>query len=148
MKDYFQVHKEQLAQPAYLEKKFTLKISGIPLIGSIDRIDDLEKGIEIIDYKTGKVKEQKDVDRDDQLTIYALAARDALGLEPRQLALYFMAENKKVVTTRSSEDLEEKRKELEETVEKIRESKFEANPGFLCKWCDYKHLCDEYNVGD
>jgi len=107
----------------------------------------LEGGIEIIDYKTGKVKDQKAVDRDDQLTIYALAARDALGLEPKQLALYFMQENKKVVTTRSAEDLGEKREELEETVAKIKKSKFAPQPGFLCKWCDYKHLCDEYKVG-
>ncbi len=148
LKDYYKSHQEKLAKPLHLEKKFTLKISGIPLVGSIDRIDEIEEGIEIIDYKTGKVKEQKKVDRDDQLTIYALAARDALGLDPKCLALYFMQENKKVTTTRTAEDLEEKREELEETVEKIKKSKFEANPGFLCKWCDYKHLCEEYKVGD
>ena len=49
--------------------------------GSIDRIDRLPSGgIEVIDYKTGRVSSQKGVDESLQLSIYALACRDALGL--------------------------------------------------------------------
>ena len=49
--------------------------------GSIDRIDRLPSGgIEVIDYKTGRMTSQKGVDESLQLSIYALACRDALGL--------------------------------------------------------------------
>ncbi len=63
----------------------------VVLHGSIDRIDRLPSGgIEVIDYKTGSTKSQAYVDASLQLSIYALACRDALGLgTPERLTLYF-----------------------------------------------------------
>ena len=57
----------------------------------IDRIDRLPSGgIEVIDYKTGRVSSQKGVDESLQLSIYALACRDAVGLgAPERVTLYF-----------------------------------------------------------
>jgi len=145
LKQYFEKHKKLLGEPVQLEKKFTLRVGGIPLIGSIDRVDELPGGgFEIVDYKTGKVREQKYVDRDDQLTIYALGAKAALGIEPQSLALYFVNENKKVSTTRTPEQLEKKRQEIEEKIEEIKESQFEPKTSRLCKWCPYKNLCPDY----
>ncbi len=148
LKEYFKKNQKLLGKPAQLEKKFTLRIGGIPLIGSIDRVDKLEDGgFEIVDYKTGKVKEQKYVDRDDQLTIYALGAKAALGIEPQSLALYFVNKNKKVSTTRTSEQLLKKRQEIEEQIEEIKSSKFEPKTSMLCNWCSYKNLCPAYKSG-
>ena len=48
--------------------------------GTIDRIDRLPSGgIEVIDYKTGNITSQKSVAESLQLSIYALACRDALA---------------------------------------------------------------------
>ena len=55
---------------------------GAPAVftGKIDRIDRLPGGgIEVIDYKTGNPGSQKGVHESLQLSIYALACRDALG---------------------------------------------------------------------
>ena len=79
------------------ELPFTLRLEpedGSPIVestGSIDRIDRLPSGgIEVIDYKTGRVSSQKGVDENLQLTIYALTCRDALGLgTPEKVTLYF-----------------------------------------------------------
>jgi len=168
LKDYYEKHREQLGRPLFLEKKFTLKVDGLPLIGSIDRIDEVAKegkapqlarrrgrspdrsgrrGVDIIDYKTGKVKDQRAVDRDEQLTIYALAARDALGLKPESLALYFIETNEKVVTTRTDEKLDQKMAELKETIAAIKESEFAPTPNFLCDYCDFRHICPAYKIG-
>ncbi len=145
LKKYFNKHKEILGEPIHLEKKFILKIGPTQLIGSIDRVDKLpDGGFEIVDYKTGKVKEQKYVDKDTQLSIYALGSKEALGIEPKSLALYFVGENKKVSTTRSPEQLEKKRQEITQKIEEIKSSNFEPKISVLCKWCPYQTLCPAY----
>ena len=145
LKKYFKKHKELLGEPVFLEKKFTLKIGQTSLIGSIDRVDRRPDGsFEIIDYKTGKVKEQKYVDKDEQLSIYALAAREALGIEPKSLSLYFIEENKKLTTTRSQEQLEKKRQEIAQKIEEIKKSDFKPKVSVLCRYCPYQTLCPAY----
>ena len=48
--------------------------------GRIDRIDECASGeIAVIDFKTGKAKTQDDADESLQLSVYALAAQNALG---------------------------------------------------------------------
>ena len=148
LKRYYEKHSEKLGRPIYLEKKFTLKVDGTPLVGSIDRVDETKQGIEIIDYKTGGIKNQRAVDKDEQLTIYALAARNALNLNPRSLALYFIDGNIKVSTTRTAEQLDAARKSIKETIESIKKSDFSPTPNFLCGWCDYRHICPAYKVGE
>ncbi len=145
LKEYFKKQKELLNSPVQLEKKFTLKVGPTTLIGSIDRVDKLPTcGFEIIDYKTGNVKEQKYVDKDAQLSIYALGAKEALGIVPKSLALYFVEENKKVSTTRSPEQLAKKREEIAEQIEEIKKSSFEPKISMLCQWCPYQTLCPAY----
>jgi len=57
----------------------------VVVTGSINRIDCLlSGGIEVIDYKTGRMSSHKDVAESLQMSIYALACRDALGLGPRR----------------------------------------------------------------
>ncbi len=144
LRNYYDNHKNLLREPLYLEKKFTLKIEGVSLLGSIDRVDRTDQGIEIIDYKTGKAKSQKKVDKDSQLTIYALAAREALGLEADLLSLYFVEHNKKVVTTRKPEQLSEKREEIAEEIQKINAGNFPPHASYACRWCSYNEICPAY----
>ena len=82
--------------------------------GMIDRIDRLPSGgIEVIDYKTGKLSSQKGVQESLQLSIYALACRDALGLgTPEKVTLYFTESATRMSTTRTDEQLDEARDEL------------------------------------
>ncbi len=144
LEDYYSSHEKLLGSPVYLERKFILKIGGVSLLGSIDRVDKTEEGIEIVDYKTGKAKSQKEADKDSQLTIYALAAKEALSLQPSALALYFVEKNKKVVTTRTNQQLEDKKKEIKKEIEKINKGDFPPKVSYTCKWCLYKNICPAY----
>jgi hypothetical protein len=62
-----------------------------------DQIDPLgppgDTTVELIDYKTGRPRTQKDADQSLQLSIYALAAREQLKLKPAQLTFYNLTKN-------------------------------------------------------
>jgi len=124
-----------------LEKSFNIKIDGMKFFGRIDRLIELEDGAEIIDYKTGSEKDQKEVDKDDQMDFYAIAAKEAFGLNPKKLTFYFLENSTKVSTTRTQEQLAKRKVEVIETVAEIKKGTFEARPGMLCTWCDYKNIC-------
>ncbi len=124
-----------------LEKSFNIRIGGSKFYGRIDRIVPFEDGVEIIDYKTGSAKSQKDVDNDDQMDFYAIGVLEALKYKPKKLTFYFLEENQKVSTVRTPDKLEDTKEEVASILEDIKLGKFEANPGWQCSWCDYKGIC-------
>ena len=100
--------------------------------GSIDRIDRLPSGgIEVIDYKTGKLSSARRTSHESlQLSIYALACRDALGLgTPERVTLYFTESATRMTTTRTDEQLDAAREAILARVSPIRAGEFAANPG-------------------
>jgi len=144
IENYYRNYQQQfLGKPFKLETKFKIMIDGIPMIGRIDRIDKLDNGYELIDYKTGNIKNQKDVDKDSQLTIYAMASQSLLGQMPQNLALYFIESGEKMNTTRNEDQINKKKQEILETIREIRKVKFEAKPGFPmpCGYCPYNQIC-------
>jgi RecB family exonuclease len=109
----------------------------------MDRVDIWDDGtVEIIDYKTGKPAEQKDVDKNLQLSFYALAA-EALNLGPKiKLTLYFLQTGEAISTTRSSDQLDKARAEILKIRDEIQSSDFSCI-GFYCSSCAFKMLCDK-----
>lgn len=141
LEDYYERHKDDEVKPLEIEKAFNLTIDGIRFYGRIDRIDPLDGGVEIIDYKTGSTKDQKYVDSDRQVAYYAIGAKEALGLKPKKLTYYYLESGDKISTTRTDEQLAEVKKEAKETIEKIKDGDFKATPGMHCNWCDYNEIC-------
>ena len=98
--------------------------------GKIDRIDRLATGgIEVIDYKTGRPGTQKSVDESLQLSIYALACRETLGLgTPERVTLYYTEAATRMSTTRTDEELDAARDDLLARAARIRSGDFAATP--------------------
>jgi len=69
----------------FSEKEVAFSISGLPLRGRIDRIDDHEDGYVVIDYKTGgghsDGHKTLETGKDLQLGLYALAVREVFQKE-------------------------------------------------------------------
>ena len=144
LEKYFKVYKQKfLGVPKYLEQSFRLRIGNLPLIGKIDRIDQTSQGFELIDYKTGALKDQAKVDKDAQLTLYAMASKEVFGIEPERLSLYFIEANEKITTSRTKEQMEAKKEEIIKTIEGIKKSDFPARPNypFPCGYCEYSQIC-------
>jgi superfamily I DNA/RNA helicase/RecB family exonuclease len=126
--------------------------SPVLLYGVIDRIDRHPDGtIEITDYKTGRSKNQEDVDRDDQLSAYALAMASGAVLDPEtklalppatKLTLYFTERDLALSTTRTPEQLDEFRQQVIAKARRIRSGDFTATPDmWRCGRCEYRLIC-------
>ena len=107
--------------------------------------------IEITDYKTGRSKNQADVDADEQLSAYALAMASGAVFDPiskkplpaaSKLTLYFTERDLALSTTRSPEQLAEFRTTVIEKARRIRGGDFTANPDmWRCGRCEYRLIC-------
>jgi RecB family exonuclease len=100
--------------PAALEFRFHLEVEGVQLNGTIDRLDRIPGGgYEIIDYKTSRrLPPAAVVERDLQLSIYFLAAKEVWGIEPERLTLYFLLPGQRMTTSRTAGDADELRRRI------------------------------------
>lgn len=145
LKEFYQSTLNAPPSPKFLEKGFTLKVGDILVKGRIDRIDDVDGGIEIIDYKTGEPKTKLTYEDKRQLLLYALAAEQSFMPPLVVKKLTFQYLNPKGTIALSFEPTEKDKAKLvddiQSTMEKIRTSSFEANPGPQCNYCDFKDIC-------
>jgi superfamily I DNA/RNA helicase/RecB family exonuclease len=125
------------------EKSFQVEIGGAKVVGRMDRIDRLsDTMVAIVDYKSGKPKDQETADESLQLSIYALAAEKALKLVPERLVLYNLENNEAVLTTRSAAELLSAEQEVRKVAEGIARAEFAPHPNAqVCRRCSYRELC-------
>ena len=126
-----------------LEKTFLLPVeNNIVLKGRIDQINSLGRSdVEIVDYKTGKAKKETEARRDLQLSIYAIAAKEILELNPVRLVFHYLQDNSRQETTRSSKQLDEAQEIVQEVAADIRARSFPPKEGFICRSCAYRPIC-------
>lgn len=134
-----------LPQPIMLEKSFVYKLGQYPIKGTIDRVDKLADGtVEVIDYKTGKIKDKLDKRNKRQLMIYQLALENTLGLKVSKLSYYFLdKEGQKTSFVAKDKDLEKLEEELLEEMKEIATMNFIPKPDKrTCSFCDFKDICE------
>jgi len=134
--------------PLSMERSFSLDLGEVLLEGRIDQINPLvpraqedEGSVELIDYKTGRPRSQKDADSSLQLSVYALAAQEEMKLKPQRLTFYCLSNNQPVHTVRTDQDLKAVKAKILTVAERIRQNHFPADPGYVCKFCDYRPIC-------
>jgi RecB family exonuclease len=117
-------------------------MGSLKLAGRIDRMDRLSPdAVAIVDYKTGKPKSQEDADKSLQLSLYALAARDALGKRADRLIFHNLENNTPVCTRRTEAELEVAKLRVQKVAEGIARGEFPPNPKYHCAFCPYRNLC-------
>ncbi len=133
---------EERPQPWLVESPFSIKVGPYTVRGKIDRVDKLPDGrAVIIDYETGKAKDEIPAEMKAQLAIYQLALHDVHGAETADMRFWFV--NDDVVTpVEPAKDLEKVRAKLEARITELAASDFAPTPGeHTCKWCDFKDIC-------
>jgi ATP-dependent exoDNAse (exonuclease V) beta subunit len=124
------------------EREFELQVGPTKLTGRVDRIDRTGPDtVAIVDYKTGKAKSQDDADESLQLSLYALAAREAWGKRADRLVFYNLEDNTPMVSARTDGELEAAELRVREAADGIARGEFGAKPGYHCAYCPYRNLC-------
>ncbi|MCD4756624.1 ATP-dependent helicase [bacterium] len=138
-------------RPYLLEEGFSAHLGEGVFVGKIDRIDIVDDSkevleVEIVDYKTGKVKNDANIKKDLQLPLYALFAEEKLGLKVVGAKYVFVEHSEVVEVDVSSERKLKARENVLGIIEKIKGKDFRATPGFMCRYCDYSSVCKEATV--
>ena len=149
LNDYFSFIKENPPNVIGREKIFSYTMTDInvTISGKIDRIDNEDGLLNIIDYKTSRKKEK--AEQNLQMALYAEAilndsVSDIKG-NPGKAILHFLRHGDDPVSSHSfsKEELENSREKIRNVAEGIRSGSFETKKGkYNCQYCDYKDfLC-------
>jgi RecB family exonuclease len=140
---YHERLREEPAQPLWFERQFTFDLGPHHVRGRVDRVDRLpEGGWELIDYKTGYAKTAKELSDDIQLSLYAIAAREAWGLTDTRQAYYYVLDDRKVPVPADAGGGEWVKQAVIEAGAGILAQSFEPTPSpAACAHCDYRIVC-------
>lgn len=130
---------------AAVEKGFSIEIDGMTITGRLDRIEQTEQGVRIVDYKTTASCTQAEADADLQLSLYALAAEHLFEKPCTELLLLFLSDEGTVErsTARSASQLKDARTQLKLIRERMEAKDFRPTPSAqVCKRCPYRGICD------
>ena len=131
-------------QVLHTEQSFEIRVGPSSVVGRIDRIDRRPDGsVAIVDYKTGKARDQENADESLQLSLYAIAAKEKWDYTVGALIFYNLEENVAVLTTRTEAQLLSARARVEDAAQGIADGNFPAKPGIHCNFCAYRSLCPE-----
>jgi DNA helicase-2/ATP-dependent DNA helicase PcrA len=126
----------------HTEQPFEIRVGESTVIGRIDRMDARPDGdVSIVDYKTGKARDQKSADESLQLSLYAIAAQERWGYKAGSLSFHNLENNVAVSTTRTETQLLAARQAVIDAANGIAAGKFIAKTGMHCSFCAYRSLC-------
>ncbi len=126
----------------HTEEPFEIRIGNTTVAGRIDRIDRQPDGsVAIIDYKTGKARDQENADKSLQLSLYAIAAEMKWGYRVSSVSFYNLGTNVPVMTVRDESELQAARAKVEAAAKGIAANVFVAKTGMHCGFCAYRSLC-------
>lgn len=146
--DYYEHVKGQVAKPRYLEQGFTLKLedeaSGRQhlLYGKIDRLDERDGKLAIVDYKTGTPKRALSAEDKEQLLLYQLAAAEVFQQPVASLTFHYLEGNIEQTFLGSAKDLARLKAKILTAIAEIERGEFVATPGRVCATCDYRDICE------
>ncbi|MCL5093879.1 MAG: ATP-dependent helicase [Patescibacteria group bacterium] len=148
---FFESQEKEKYLPNLIESKFSFGLNfgvmKVKINGRYDAVyQNLGKEVEIRDFKTSEVTDQKTADgkakSNRQLSVYALSYEKLNGKIPDKLSLHFIDSGLIGVAEKTAKDLEKVTEEIETVVKGITANDFKAAPGYgECSRCAYKDIC-------
>ncbi|MBA3747218.1 MAG: ATP-dependent helicase, partial [Solirubrobacterales bacterium] len=143
LRRYHQRIVEDPVQPVWFERAFAFSMGPHTLRGRVDRVDRLPGGgHELIDYKTGRPRSAAALREDVQLSLYAVAAREAWGLDASEQSYLYVLDDEKVRVPSDEIDAAWIAGTVEEVGAGILAQDFEPTPSHAaCSMCDFRIAC-------
>jgi DNA helicase-2/ATP-dependent DNA helicase PcrA len=140
---YLERCRAEEGEPTWFERPFAFRLGPHLLRGRVDRVDRLpDGGYELIDYKTGRPKSAASLREDVQLSLYAVGARQAWGVEAPQQAYLYVLDDEKVRVPTEELDPEWIKETVMEVGDGILAQGFEPTPSYAaCSMCDFRIAC-------
>lgn len=143
-------------EPMGVERTVSVPTAALAVSGRVDRIDERDGELVIVDYKTGR----RDLDGDDArgsqaLALYALAARRTLRRPCSRVELHHLPtgrvasfEHTEASLARHVERAEATAADIEVATDTLAagahpDEVFPPRPSTLCAWCDFRAQCPE-----
>ena len=140
-------HEQRRGQSIYIEQQRELKIGNFTITAKADRVE-VADGVRIIDYKTGRVPDKKDIERglEPQMPIEAMIFEKEYGLAATALEYWHLIGVDEVIEIKTIDlaQIAATRESLPYIIEKLTDpaTPFVARPWsyFALKYNDYEHL--------
>lgn len=143
-------------EPRGVERTVATRTDRLAISGRVDRIDERDGELVIVDYKTGRSR----LDTDDArgslaLALYAVAAERTLHQRCRRVELHHLPTGEVAAFEHTEESLGQHLNRAGETATDIiaatdtvaggadPDQVFAPVPGPSCSWCDFRRLCPE-----
>ncbi|GAB2756063.1 PD-(D/E)XK nuclease family protein [Terrabacter koreensis] len=143
-------------QPVGIERSVSLKTDEVAITGRIDRLDDRDGELVVVDYKTGRqVPTDDDARTSLPLALYAVASARMFRRPCRRVELHHVPSGTVAVHEHTDESLARKVAEAELIASDLRRAdadfkqvgvestRFAPRPSALCSWCDFRAHCPE-----
>ncbi len=144
------------AEPIGVERTVATKTDALAFSGRIDRLDDRDGELVVVDYKTGRSELSTDDARGSAaLALYALATSRTLRRPCRQVELHHLPTRTIHAWEHTEESLARHVRRAEATAADIVTAQaavqagadgdeiFPARTGVRCSWCDFRRHCPE-----
>ena len=150
VKEFYEQNKDNWPKTLYLEYPFNLHIKkgndNYTLYGVIDRIDKVNGGVRIVDYKTGSAKDKLTLENKEQLLIYQMAVEEVLKEPVKELVFHYLDDNKEMSFLGTDKELEKTKAKILKNIEDLKLGEFPPKPGMMCKYCDFRSICEYKSV--
>ncbi|MEI6089723.1 MAG: ATP-dependent DNA helicase [bacterium] len=145
---YVQIWEKDFSLTVQTERPYEYEFENALINGRIDMIkreNENESVLEIIDYKTGKPKDELMRKYELQVQLYTIAVQEALGMNIQSASIHFIDsdQNERISINTSSMALESAKDEVRSALKGITKSTFkrDALHDRICTSCDWSKMC-------
>ncbi|MEP7034484.1 MAG: PD-(D/E)XK nuclease family protein [Dermatophilaceae bacterium] len=143
-------------QPLGVERTVALRTETISVSGRVDRLDDRDGQLVVVDYKTGRARLTVDDARTSlPLALYAMAVGAMFHRPCRRVELHHLSTGEVLAHEHTPETLARKMAEAESIASDLRKADadyaergvgsplFAPRVSAICAWCDFRAHCPE-----